>query len=68
MKAIKDCEWEVKIYEGRYFKWGATSKKNNFGLLWQFHCGTEYLTSEQSAKHNWERFAKLNGIKKWKYV
>lgn len=70
MKVIKDCEWEVYIEKtgGTKYLW-YVSKAND-----DEHCAIQRLLSEfdyktkQSAKRNWERFAKLNKIKKWKYV
>ena len=71
MKAIKDCEWEVEItkipHEELYYFRASASQNvglNVFGSNLQGrHHRRKYL-----AKRNWECFAKLNKIEKWKYV
>ncbi len=66
MKAIKDCEWEVHIeYEHCNRLYSFYTFTNNAGITGLE--GQDYK-SKQSAKRNWERFVKLNKIKKWKYV
>ena len=67
MKAIKDCEWEVSIIPlDLNYRWQACTHDTVGFLSSTFDY--RWLSSKQSAKRNWEKFAKLNGIKKWKYV
>ncbi len=62
MKPIKDCEWRVQIYG---FSWDAYSfNKSGVDEL----ASKDNFASEGFVKRNWECFAKLNGIKKWRYI
>ncbi len=69
MKAIKDCEWEVELCNA------ILDNKNKHWWSISISVGKETaeITSNGSwiskylAKRNWERFAKVNKIKKWKY-
>ncbi len=63
MKAIKDCEWEIKIdmEVSGFYTWSGS-------LRTIYVAQRQLYNTEQSAKRNWERFAKLNKIKKWKYI
>ncbi len=78
MKAIKDCEWEVKLE-----KTISLGTKHKFIYLWKAEVAWDGLSSSptgildissegwmplRESKKEWECFAKLNGIKKWKYV
>jgi hypothetical protein len=70
MKAIKDCEWKVSICNSNYlgikgYFWWANSKEIT-GIYG--HQESIIVKSKKEAKHNWEKFAKINKIKKWKYV
>jgi hypothetical protein len=73
MKAIKDCKLEVEVddytkYQAdKPFYWSAYASKNKKENLLYFQCLTDFKTLAK-AKKNWETFAKLNGIKNWKYV
>lgn len=67
MKAIKDCVWEVEIrgvYASGRRLWYAKFE-NEFGFG-DFQ--SKPLDIAIEAKHNWEHFAKINKIKKWRYV
>ncbi len=73
MKAIKDYKWEIHIHlcEMRteptlreFWEW--TTMFNLCGL--KDVSSKKYFSSEKVAEENWEKFAKLNGIKKWRYV
>ena len=72
MKAIKDCEWRVRLeicLNGPYY-WSANPKQE---LGVRHRCGKDFVSkanfkSEYGAKRNWEKFAKINKIKKWRYV
>ena len=63
MKAISQCEWEVNIDMeiSGFYTWSVLS-----GTI----CADQrqLYKTESSAKRNWEKFAKLNKIKKWKYI
>ncbi len=70
MKAIKDCEWEVRLI---------VQGKLSLGIRWEAHSedmtgnagdtfNSVWWASKSTAKRNWECFAKLNKIKKWRYV
>ena len=71
MKAIKDCEWKVRIIDSSGYS------KNN-GYFWEADSKTNpllydlvmpgYAASDRSARRNWLRFAKVNGIKRFKFV
>lgn len=67
MKAIKDCLWGVTIDYNMicgYFYWASTADESGFyGQLEGIGQRTK-----KSAKKEWEKFAKLNEIKKWKYI
>ena len=65
MKAIKDCEWEVEILTPLW--WIARAFVGKAGMGFHITSHKRYAT-QRSAKRNWEQFAKLNKIKKWKYV
>ena len=71
MKAIKDCEWGIWIQEDstpekKGFWWVAEAIEDT-GLY--THLVMEnYFKLKSSVKRNWGRFAKINGIKKWRYV
>ena len=68
MKAIKDCEWEVRIIKRKYFPgyvWRASTKHT----LPTIEITTPYYENEiDNRKKSWLRFAQINKIKKWKYV
>ena len=66
MKAIKDYKWKVEIIKSisfipKEYYWKALNYHHSF-------IGGRYYKSEKSAKRNWEKFAKINGIKHWRYV
>ena len=69
MKAIKDCEWEVSlnISIGCWF-WSAKVNDSKTGVFCiDFESRKGYSRKEQ-VKRNWEKFAKLNKIKRWRYI
>ena len=66
MKAIKNCEWEVKIfYEAfdKLYTWYAYPNENAGSPL---ESGRAF-TAKSSTKRHWEKFANINKIKRWKY-
>jgi len=74
MKKLKDCKWEVFIKEEVYYA-GVGGSRYRFQVDLKEDCGlTNYLLygktyrSRQSAKNNFRQFAKLNGIKKYKFI
>ena len=72
MKAIKDCEWEVRIWDNNpsnhTWLWGAEKIDLYAAGLDETYLGCSGMfNKEYLAKRNWERFAKLTKIKKWKY-
>jgi len=66
MKALKDCEWKVRIsdnYDGRYY-WIADTK-NESGIEDGYFPSIDYK-SKTAAKEAWKKFAELNGITNYK--
>ena len=67
MKTIKDCKWTVRIVEGMNCYWweAATNSllSDDFSGVIR-GCAYQY---EKVVLRSWEKFAKLNDIKKWKY-
>jgi len=72
MKALKDCEWRIKIiYRSDFQTWKyywmvGLDVAQLAGIDTSFY--GKMFKKRQGAKLNWERFAKLNGIKNWKFV
>jgi hypothetical protein len=70
MKAIKDCKWYIEIADfldgSGHCYWVAGTDDNTSSDL-DTLTGYDFKTL-QGCKRNWERFAKINGIKKWKYI
>ena len=68
MKAIKDCEWEISIrkVEGHVYEWCAISCCWGESGVFRF-LGMEEFGDETACRRNWRKFAKLNGIKKWRF-
>ena len=71
VKAIPDCKWMIEIVSGKMmhgandsFWWWAESKQAGTGPL----TSDEFLKTPELAKHSWEAFAKLNKIKRYKYL
>jgi len=64
MKAIKDCECKVRIFHHPHFDDYTWAFEGNGISVW----ATNSFRTESGCKRNWERFAKINGIKKWKYT
>jgi len=73
MKAIKDCKCEVRIDDkskygaNKPFSWVVYVSKNKNQNQLYFQSFDDFKTLK-GVKKNWETFAKLNGIKNWKYV
>ncbi len=71
MKAIKDCEWEVKSINKYTIGWiwvAFTSDDSGIDNSLYMDTDGKPLSTRRQVKYNWERFAKLNKIKKWRYV
>ncbi len=69
MKAIKDCEWRVGIKGDKIVGIDWRADTNDFtGIINFFQSRQYHYKSKKSTKRNWEKFAKLNGIKKWQYI
>lgn len=73
MRALKDCEYEVGFYVSQgTIGWEAQTNSDNgidmgvldSGLLFKADGSS---ISTMAAATNWKRFAKINGIKKWKF-
>lgn len=67
MKTIKNCKWKVKVFNNSYGQW-------YWSIFMPEDCGVADIiggdpsSSRKEAKHNWECFAKINDIKKWRYI
>ncbi len=81
MKALADCKWKVKIIcslgvgEYEYYWWADLTKRDTkaVGFNLDYNGNAEdihspYFETEKKCINHWERFAKLNGYKNWKYV
>jgi len=69
MKAIKYCAWEIQIgYSNNIFCYNWWAWALNVGFVSPLKSSYYNYKTKRSAKRSWERFAKLNRIKKWKYV
>ncbi len=68
MKAIKDCEWIIKITnsDNGYFQAVATTDEFT-GLKQETFRGRHYSTREM-VEEKFKEFAELNGITKYKFV
>ena len=68
MKAIKDCEWEIKVFENSYGQWfwSAFPLDEDSGIA--DIIGGNPSNTRKEAQEDWECFAKINEIKKWKYI
>lgn len=68
MKAINKCEWVVQIaywYESpKCYRWHVL----NLDGIYLGDNRDKGFTSRASAKRNFLKFAKVNGIKKWRFV
>ena len=67
MKAIKDVKWKVNII-GVTAHWWAAKSIGQTGLVSDSLVMDNFLQTKSGAKRNWQRFAKLNKIKKWEFV
>lgn len=67
MKALKDLEWKVHIIGVAQHWWVAESTKQA-GLVSDSLVMDNFMYTISGVKRNWQRFAKLNGIKKWKFI
>ncbi len=67
MKAIRDYEWEIKVFNNSYGKWFWVAYPKACFIVGEIHGGMGTKRKYQ-AKHLWECFATINLIKKWKYV
>ncbi len=67
MKAIKECKWKV-IVESSMCIHGCWWKANASGHGVYDLMSKRNFMSTKLAKHHWEKFAKVNKIKNWKYV
>ena len=83
LTALKDINWKIDIVcdpfnekhnryglmeHGRYsYYWRAISYPGYLNGLSEGVEGKSYW-HPSSAKRNWKRFAKINGIKKWKWI
>ena len=69
MKAIKDCSYKVKIEKNYVLPqyWWTTYSKQTTGLDQELGMEGNKGTIEL-AKRDWEKFAKINKIKKWKFI
>ena len=66
MKAIKDLVWEVDmVYSEMGNCWWVVQTKYQTVVEMTMEGSTETI---RGAKRNWERFAKVNKIKYWRYV
>lgn len=65
MKAIKDYKWVVyfRLKIGGCYGWEAYTKN-----AYQPNISSQPFGTLAGCERNWKRFAKLNGIKKWKEV
>lgn len=69
MKAIEDQSFKIRIDI-----FGNPDIKGNAIYAWNINVGknitidSDNYRTEKAAKKSWEQFAKLNGIKNWKYV
>lgn len=75
MKAVIDCEWEVRFKEVARGIMGWIAFAYDCGLYGGGRCCLQSIVVEEKQnmewkivlKEHWEKFAKLNDIKKWKY-
>ena len=66
--ALKDCFWKVEIKENCGIYWVAVSDDYtglDDDVIYQ---GGISSKSKVKAKQNWQRFARVNGWKKWEFV
>ena len=75
MKAIKDCEWEVKIETtaNPVFYKRRRGMRLDWLFYWEAKAGWIIITGrsfkeKQPVKRDWKRFAEINGLKKWKIL
>jgi hypothetical protein len=68
MKSISNAKWEVRIQEIDIygFFWVANNISKESGI-WDLTM-VDYCGSERKGKNNWLKFAKVNGIKNWKFA
>jgi len=70
MKAIKDQLWDVEIEP----IWGPHGRQEPNTITISATSKSEYITinrtfkKTQTAIDHWKKYAKLNGIKKWKFT
>lgn len=69
MIAIRNCNYRVKIEKNIVLPeyWWTTYSKQDTGLDQELSMLGE-LETKELAKKNWEQFAKVNKIKKWRYM
>jgi len=68
MKSIKSAKWDVYIHgvgSGRC-QW-TIDTRNSIGVKSDFPSERSFVSSAATRK-NWEQFAKVNGIKNWRYA
>jgi len=68
MKKLTDCEWRVRLdgeeAESQYWWYAYTDNNSDVEFLMM----ESWTKTKSGAKRNWQRFAKLNGIKHWKWA
>lgn len=74
MKALRECSWKIEILQCTCncggFYWSANPGQE---ADVRHQCGEDFVSKSlfkttELAVRNWEKFAKLNRIKKWKIV
>ena len=68
MKAIKDCEWEVKVFDNSYGQWFWSAFISDEDSDVADVIGGNPSDSKKEAQEDFECFARVNKIKKWRYV
>jgi len=66
MKALKDCNWNVEIMGANRMCWFCAETTGEVGIDNLFVGRNS--KSRSSAIRQWRKFAKLNGIKKYKII
>jgi len=68
MKKLTDCEWRVIIDCEKTKCWWYAYTYDNCDVDIECLMMEGYTKTKLGTRRNWEEFAKLNGIKHWKWA